>query len=97
MTGIKFITLSSFMLFFVACGGEKKALLFEIQTDEGVFHQNQSIAVSIKNDDQKEITTVVYSIDGKELPLSDGKIVLDVQKLGNKTLTAKIGYNDTIR
>ncbi len=95
MTGIKFITLSSFMLFFVACGGEKKALLFEIQTDDGVFHQNQSIAVSIKNDDQKEISTLVYSIDGKELPLRDGKIVLDVQKLGNKTLTAKIGYDDT--
>lgn len=95
MNTLKFIVLNASLLFFMACGGEKNALLFEIKTDGTKFQQNESITVSIKNHKEKEIKGVVYSIDGRELPTEDGKITLDIPKLGNKTLLAKISYDDT--
>ncbi len=95
MHTIKFLALSSFIYLFVACGSEKKTLAFEILTEGDVFHQNDNIAVSIKNPDKAQITNVVYSIDGKQLNIENGKITLDVEKLGNKTLTAKIGFDQT--
>ena len=95
MNFIKPITISLLMVLFIACGGEKKALLFEIQTNGNSFQQNESIAVSIKNEEGKEIKKVVYSIDGNELPQKDGKVVLSVPKLGSKILKAKVSYDDT--
>lgn len=86
---------SSLILLISACGGEKKALLFEIQTNGNSFQQNENIDVSIKNESRKEISSVVYSIDGKELPQKDGKVILDIAKLGEKMLKAKISFDDT--
>ncbi len=79
------------------CGdmNRKKAKLFDIKIDSKVVHQNEQIAVSIKNPDNKSISKVSYSIDGKEVPFSDGKITLDIPQLGNKILQAEVSYDDT--
>lgn len=95
MNSIKFFYSSLLVILLTACGGEKKALLFEIQTTGTSFQQNQSIDVSIKNVGGEEIKGIVYSIDGKKLPQKDGKIVLEIPKLGTKTLRARVSYDDT--
>ena len=95
MNLIKFLFPSFLILLLTACGGEKKALLFEIETDGNLFQQNESIDVSIKNKGGEIINSVVYSIDGKELPEKDGKVVLIISKLGSKTLKAKVSFDDT--
>ena len=95
MNFTKFLFHSFLILLLTACGGEKKALLFEIETDGNLFQQNESIDVSIKNKGGEIINSVVYSIDGKELPEKDGKVVLNISKLGSKTLKAKVSFDDT--
>ncbi len=95
MNLIKPLTFILVMFLFAACGGEKKALLFEIQTNGNSFQQNESIDVSIKNEEGEAINKVTYFIDGTELPEKDGKIVLSVPKLGSKTLKARVSYDDT--
>ena len=95
MNLIKFLFPSFLILLLTACGGEKKALLFEIETDGNLFQQNESIDISIKNIGGEIINSVVYSIDGKELPETDGKVVLNISKLGSKTLKAKVSFDDT--
>ncbi len=79
------------------CGDmdRKKAKLFDIKIDSKVVQQDAEVAVSIKNPESKSITNVRYSIDGETVPLSDGKIKLSIQKLGNKTLQAEVSYDDT--
>lgn len=95
MNLMKSFILPLFLLLISACGGEKKVLLFEIQTNGNSFQQHESIDVSIKNDGGEEIKSIVYSIDGKELTQKDGKVVLDIPKLGSKTLKAQVSYNET--
>ncbi|MDO6517034.1 glutaminyl-peptide cyclotransferase [Zobellia uliginosa] len=98
MTSLKFFPLCLFLMLFMACGGEKSpASLFEIQLDGNSksFQQNQRVAVAINNKKNKTIDKVSYSIDGKELPLNDGKIALTMPHLGDKTLKAVISYEDT--
>ncbi len=95
MNFTKFLFHSFLILLLTACGGEKKTLLFEIETDGNLFQQNESIDVSIKNKGGEIINSVVYSIDGKELPEKDGKVVLIISKLGSKTLKAKVSFDDT--
>ena len=91
----KFFHISIVLLFFLACGGEKDpAKLFSIQVEGGKnkFQQGQTVAVTLKNKKNLAIDEVEYSIDGKVLPMEDGKIALDVKKLGNKELVAKVTY-----
>ncbi len=95
MNFLKIFNYSFLAILLTSCGGEKKALLFEIQTNGTSFQQNESIDVSIKNDEGEDIKSVVYSIDGKELQQKDGQVVLDISKLGAKTLKAKVSYDDT--
>ncbi|MFH6604154.1 glutaminyl-peptide cyclotransferase [Maribacter algicola] len=90
----KFFLLNTSMLFFLACGGNENAKLFELRTDGNQFEQNEAVEVSVVNSKDKEINKITYSIDTKTLPEKDGKIMLDVQSLGNKTLTAKIEHED---
>lgn len=82
--------------FYLACGSgnQKASNLFEITIDKSVkkITRYDEIAVSIKNKKNKEIEHVSYSIDGKEIPLTNNTIKIDVPTLGNKTLTAKINY-----
>ena len=79
---------------FIACGDmdRNKGSLFSIQLDGKAFQQNESVAVSIKNRDNKTINKVSYSIDGKTLIATNGNLVLDTDQLGNKTLQAKVDY-----
>lgn len=82
------------LLFFLACGDNEKSLLFELQTEGNQFKQNESISVSIKNVSSKEISDVTYSIDGINLPETNGKVNLDIPTLGNKVLKAQVAYED---
>jgi len=85
-------------MLFIACGGDNSpAALFEIQFDSNArsFQQNQSIAVSVKNKKDKSIDRVTYSIEGEERLVNDGKITLNIPTLGEKTLKAKIDYEET--
>lgn len=96
----KLLSVYGFLLFFMACGGDKDpAKLFGIQLEgnKNKFQQNQEVGVAIKNKKNIEITEPVYFIDGRELPLTNGKLKLDLATLGNKVLTAKIGIeNQTV-
>jgi glutamine cyclotransferase len=93
MNPFKFIAFNSILLFFVACGGEANpSNLFSIQIDKDEFQVHQSIRVSLENKKDKNIESVQYYIDGKELPFTDNSITLDVEKLGIKTLVAKVVY-----
>ena len=82
----------------MACGGDNSpASLFEIElpNNQKSFAQNESISVGVKNKKEKTLGEVIYTIDGKELPMSDGKISLDIPHLGNKILKAKVNYDDS--
>jgi len=99
MNIVKFFTLSSFLLFFLACGeGNTSATsLFDIQLEgnKKQFQQNESTAISINNKKEKMIDKVTYSIDGVQLPINDNKMTLNTSKLGNKTLKAVVEYEGT--
>lgn len=82
----------------MACGGDDSpASLFEIElpNNQKSFAQNESISVALKNKKEKTISELTFSIDGKELPLKEGKITLSVPHLGNKILKAEIAYDDS--
>ncbi len=95
---IKLLLSGSLALLAVACGGGNSgpSQLFEIQLDgnKKTFQQHQVIPVNLKNNQEKKVDKVTYSIDGKELPLNDNKLTLDVVKLGEKTLVAKVDYEN---
>lgn len=97
MNIIKFFTVNLLSILLLGCGDmdRKKTRLFGIKLDGREFKQNESVAVSIKNPENKTISSITYSVDGKQLPVIDDRIVMDIAKLGNKTLTAKIGYDNT--
>jgi glutamine cyclotransferase len=82
---------------FLACGdGNSKTLLFGIDLEGGKnkFQKNQTLSVTIDNKKEKKISKVVYSIDGKELPVYNDKITLNAPKLGNRVLRAMVTYED---
>lgn len=99
MNIVKFFTLSSFLLFFLACGegNTPAASLFDIQLEgnKKQFQQNESTAISINNKKEKMIDKVTYSIDGVQLPINNNKMTLNTSKLGNKTLKAVVEYQGT--
>ncbi len=98
MNPLKFFFCSALLSLFMACGGDNSpASLFEIKLASGQqqFQQNQSIAIHLENKKQKSISNVTYSIDGKQLPVNDGKITLNMPHLGDKTITAQVEYDDT--
>jgi len=81
------------LLFFLACGGEADpSRLFNIQLEKDEFQVHQRISVSLVNKKDKDIESVQYFIDGKEMPSADQTITLDIEKLGIKTLVAKVIY-----
>ncbi|KKM78146.1 hypothetical protein LCGC14_1362860 [marine sediment metagenome] len=82
----------------MACGGDNNpASLFEIElpNKQKSFAQNESVTVNLNNKKNKTIGQVTYSIDGKDLPVSDGKITLNVPHLGNKILKANVSYDES--
>ncbi len=95
---MKVFLVSMTAVFFLACGGSKDAAkLFDIQLEgqKKQFQKNDNVGISIQNKENFTISKVEYVIDGKVLPVKDGKITFDIEKLGNKVLIAKIDYNDT--
>lgn len=98
MNFLKYFFSSILLTLFMACGGDNSpASLFEIElpNNQKSFAQNESISVGVKNKKEKTLGEVIYTIDGKELPMSDGKISLDIPHLGNKILKAKVNYDDS--
>lgn len=93
MNSFKFIAFSSILLFFLACGGEKNPKnLFSIQLEKKEFQQNETIKVALENKKDLAIDAVRYFIDGRELPQDDSTLTLNIEKLGAKTLVAKVTY-----
>lgn len=85
-------------VFFIACGDTKdpKTLFaIELENQKTQVKKNEQLSVSIKNEEKRNIKTVNYFIDGKELTLTDGKLNFNIEKLGNKVLIAKINFDDT--
>ncbi|WP_242528092.1 glutaminyl-peptide cyclotransferase [Allomuricauda sp. CAU 1633] len=94
-TMVKLLSISGFLLFFLGCGGEADpSKHFSIQLEEKNPQQNQKVGVTLKNKKDIEISEVHYYMDGQELPLEDGKLVLNVPTLGSKVLTAKFNIED---
>ncbi|WP_420602009.1 glutaminyl-peptide cyclotransferase [Flagellimonas sp.] len=94
---VKLFSISGFLLFFLGCGGNADpSKFFDIQLEgnKNKFQQHQEVGVAIKNKKDLEISSVSYSIDGKELPLTNGKLKLDMPTLGNKVLVANIGFEE---
>ncbi|MDO1511220.1 glutaminyl-peptide cyclotransferase [Maribacter confluentis] len=93
---VKIICIILIPSLYMACGSgnQKASNLFEITIDKNVkkITQFDEIGVTIKNKKNKDINQVTYSIDGKDVPLTNNTIKIDVSTLGNKTLTAKINF-----
>lgn len=78
------------LLFFLACGGEADpSKHFSIRLENKTVQQHQSVPVSLENKKGLEIANLRYSMDGKDLPLENGKLTLDVPTLGNKIVVAQ--------
>ncbi|MGI9553178.1 MAG: glutaminyl-peptide cyclotransferase [Aurantibacter sp.] len=93
----KFLISLLIPLLFMACGnGGSKTPLFGINLEGGKkkFQKNQTIGVTIDNKKEKAISKVVYSIDGKELPVYNDMITLNAPRLGNRVLKARVAYED---
>ncbi|RKR13358.1 glutamine cyclotransferase [Maribacter vaceletii] len=99
MNIIKLFIFSLTILLCINCGGSNPAAssLFEIGLEENKkeFTPNQKVAVSIINKKEKDINKVVYFLDNTPLKIIDDKLEIKTITLGNKTITAKITYEDT--
>lgn len=96
-TMAKLFSIFGFLLFFLGCGGEKdptKLFSIQLEGNKNKYQQNQLVGVAIKNKKNIEISNIQYFMDGQELPLTDGKLKLDLKILGNKELVAKIAFED---
>lgn len=96
---IKFLISLFASILFMACGdGGSKAPLFGIDLEGGKakFQKNQTIRIGIANKKDKAISKVVYSIDGKELPVYNNMITLNAPKLGSRELRAVVTYDDGV-
>ncbi|MDF0716149.1 glutaminyl-peptide cyclotransferase [Muricauda sp. 334s03] len=86
----KLFSITGALLFFLGCGGNADpAKHFSIQLENKAIQQNQQLGVALKNKKEIEISDLHYYIDGKQIPVENGKLILDLPTLGNKTLIAK--------
>lgn len=86
----KLFSITGALLFFLGCGGSAdSAKHFSIQLENKNIQQNQQVGVTLKNKKDIEISDLRYYMDGKELPVENGKLTLGLPTLGNKTLVAK--------
>ncbi|MEX0315330.1 MAG: glutaminyl-peptide cyclotransferase [Allomuricauda sp.] len=94
---VKILSTLCLLLFFLGCGGDtdpSKLFSIELEGKQNKFQQNQEVGIAIKNKKDIEIGSISYFLDGKALPLSNGKIKLDVPTLGNKKLVAQISIGE---
>jgi len=98
MKSIKFLIIALLTIVTISCGDmdRNNTPLFTITLNGKQFKQNQSVPVSIKNNENKTINKVTYSIDGNELVIIDGNLNLKTEQLGNKILSAKITYDEGV-
>ncbi|MBO0341197.1 glutaminyl-peptide cyclotransferase [Flagellimonas profundi] len=91
----KLFSISGALLFFLACGGNADpAKNFSIQLENKTIQQNGQLGVALKNKKDIEISDLHYYIDGREMPVENGKLTLDLPTLGNKILVAKFNIED---
>jgi len=99
MKRIKWLIINSSCVLLLACGSgnTKPSALFAIELagNKTKLQKNETIGIGLKNKKGKTINKVTYSIDGKELPVSNNTITLDVPALGNKLLRADISYDES--
>jgi glutamine cyclotransferase len=97
MNLMKLFVFNSLVIMAMSCGDSagKNNKLFEIQLSGSEFKKGETIAITIKNKEHRNIEAIAYSIGGQDLPLNNGNIVLDIDHLGNKTLKAKIAHDGT--
>lgn len=93
------LTLQSCLVFFlVSCGSgnQNPSDLFEIvlQENKKTVQQGDVLEVYLKNEKEKSISEVSFSIDGKELERSNKKLKITTDRLGNKKLIASFTYNE---
>src|SRR5690606_33479003 len=91
----KLLSMAGTLLFFLACGGEADpSKHFSIKLGDNNPQQHQKVAISLENKKGLEISDIRYYMDGKELPLADGTLTMDLPTLGNKLLVAKFLLGD---
>ncbi len=98
MHTIRFFTISTFLMLFMACGGNQKASSFfdiQLEGNKKQFQQNETIGLSINNKKNITLDKITYSIDGKELKIVNNKTTIIVETLGNKLIKATLDYNGT--
>jgi len=95
MKSIKLLAFCLSVISTVGCGdmNRNNAPLFAIELDGNEFKKNDSVTVSIKNNDQKTIQNIRYSIDGKDLSIANEQLVFNTQQLGNKILKVAVTYD----
>lgn len=100
MNHFKTILLGYLVSLFVSCGSgnQNPSTLFDItlEGNKQTVQQKDIIGVSIKNVKEKSIKDISYSIDGNLLELNGNKLIISVDKLGNKVLKASFTYDEKI-
>ena len=85
----------SYSVLLLSCGANSNpAKTFSISLDDNRkdFKKNELVGIKINSKKGDQISSVRYSLDGKDLDLVNNQIKMDVQKLGNKTLVARLEY-----
>lgn len=99
MNIIKLFTSISLLTVLFSCGGSNPTAssLFEIglEGNKKKFIQNEIVAITLVNKKEKIINKTTYSLNGTPLEVTNNKIILKTSTLGNKSLKAKIWYDDT--
>lgn len=97
MNLFKFLAYSLLTLFVVSCGGANSTpdSLFEITIVDAKkkIHQQSTIGIDLKNKKNSIINSIEYTIDGKKIDVVDNKTTLSLNKVGQKTISAKITYD----
>lgn len=94
MNPLKFFISSCVLLLFLACGGAtdpSKLFTIRLEGKGSEYQVHQKVKVTLENRKENPIEEVHYFIDGEALPFSDNTLTLDVEKLGDKTLVARVG------
>ena len=97
MYPFKILPYYGIFIFLIACGGTSDATqLFDIQIEgqKKQYQIGQTVNIAIRNKENLPIDNISYAVDGQELKVENGKINFDMEKLGSKTLTATIAYDD---
>lgn len=82
----------------ISCGnsseGENDAFSLEIQNTQKTYTPEEALSVSIINKKDIKIDSIIYYLNKDKVSIADNKISLAGQKLGNRTLKAKIYGNE---